>query len=215
MCMRDSCAGTPACHSFGMQLCWWAAGHVGGSHLCLRYGLPIWALSLAIVIPVAYMVPFGFIFAMSVLPAGVNLVSELLASWLLPGRPLPVMMFKTIAQQTTTFGLLFSQDQKLGHYMKIPPREVFFIQITSVVVNSIMQILAKDFLRDHIDGLCDPNQPQRFSCPTVNIFYTASIIWGAIALNEVSDPTHPTFRSFTVFSSAPSSLSSLGIFHVN
>ncbi|KAJ1027648.1 hypothetical protein NDA16_002032 [Ustilago loliicola] len=143
-------------------------------------GLPIWALCLAILIPVAYMLPFGFIFAMSGLPAGVNLVSELLASWLLPGKPLPVMMFKTISQQTTTFGLLFSQDQKLAHYMKIAPHNIFFVQILSIVVNSMVQILAKDYLRDHVEGLCDPNQPQRFTCPTVNIFYTASIIWGAI-----------------------------------
>ncbi|KAJ1035190.1 hypothetical protein NDA18_000786 [Ustilago nuda] len=154
-------------------------------------GLPIWALCLAILIPVAYMLPFGFIFAMSGLPAGVNLVSELLASWLLPGKPLPVMMFKTISQQTTTFGLLFSQDQKLAHYMKIAPRNIFFVQILSITVNSIVQILAKDYLRDHIEGLCDPNQPQRFTCPTVNIFYTASIIWGAIGVERSFGPGSP------------------------
>lgn len=154
--------------------------------LCAAYstGLPIWALCLAILIPVAYMLPFGFIFAMSGLPAGVNLVSELLASWLIPGKPLPVMMFKTISQQTTTFGLLFAQDQKLAHYMKIAPREIFCVQLLSIFVNSVVQILAKNYLRDHIEGLCDPNQPQRFTCPTVNIFYTASIIWGAIGLER-------------------------------
>lgn len=154
-------------------------------------GLPIWALCLAILIPVAYMLPFGFIFAMSGLPAGVNLVSELLASWLLPGKPLPVMLFKTISQQTTTFGLLFSQDQKLAHYMKIAPRNIFFVQVLSIVVNSIVQILAKDYLRDHIVGLCDPNQPQRFTCPTVNIFYTASIVWGAIGVERSFGPGSP------------------------
>lgn len=143
------------------------------------------------------MLPFGFIFAMSGLPAGVNLVSEMLASWILPGKPLPVMMFKTIRQQTTTFGLLFAQDQKLGHYMKIAPREIFCIQVLSIVVNSVMQIMAKNYLRDHVRGICDPTQPKRFTCPGVNIFYTASIIWGAIGVERSSARARPTRASST------------------
>lgn len=177
---------------------WWyvvvlIAGLVMSVLLTTAYntGLPVWALGLAILIPLVYMLPFGFIFAMSGLPAGVNLVSELLASWLLPGKPLPVMMFKTVSQQTTTFGLLFAQDQKLAHYMKVAPREIFFVQVFSILVNSTMQILAKDYLRDHIQDLCDPNQPQRFTCPTVNIFYTASIIWGAIGVERSFGPKSP------------------------
>lgn len=147
-------------------------------------GLPIWALMLAILIPVAYLLPFGLIFAISSLPAGTNLVAELLASWLLPGKPLPVMMFKTVSQQTTTFSLLFAQDQKLGNYMKIGPRSVFLVQITSIIVSSAVQIVTKDFLRSRIKDLCDPNQAQRFTCPTVNIFFTASVIWGAIGVER-------------------------------
>lgn len=147
-------------------------------------GLPMGMLCLAILIPVAYMLPFGFMFAMSGLPAGVNLVSELVASWLLPGKPLPVMMFKTTSQQCVTFGLLFAQDLKLSWYMKLAPRETLLVQLLSIAVNSVVQILAKNYVRDHIAGLCDPNQPQRFSCPTVNIFYTASIIWGAIGVKR-------------------------------
>ncbi|SNX82054.1 related to oligopeptide transporter [Melanopsichium pennsylvanicum] len=171
-----------------------------------RTGLPIWALCLAILIPVAYMLPFGFIFAMSGLPAGVNLVSELLASWLLPGKPLPVMLFKTVSQQTTTFGLLFAQDLKLGHYMKIAPRSIFWVQLLSIVVNSIIQILAKNYLRDHVQGLCDENQPQRFTCPTVNIFYTASVIWGAIGVERSfgrRSPYHSLFYGLVVGAALP------------
>ncbi|CBQ71114.1 related to oligopeptide transporter [Sporisorium reilianum SRZ2] len=153
--------------------------------------LPIWALGLAVLVPAAYMLPFGFIFAMSGLPAAVNLVSEILASWLLPGRPLPVMMFKTVSQQTLTFGLLFSQDQKLGHYMKIAPRQIFFVQILSILVNSFMQILAKNYLRDHIPDVCDPAQPQHFVCEPVQIFHTASIIWGAIGVERSFGPKSP------------------------
>ncbi|KAJ9478802.1 putative Oligopeptide transporter 1 (putative) [Pseudozyma hubeiensis] len=168
--------------------------------------LPIWALGLAFLLSAAYLVPFGFIFAMSGLPAAVNLVSELLASWLIPGKPLPVMMFKTISQQTTTFGLLFAQDQKLAHYMKVAPRNIFFIQVLSIFVNSVMQIVAKDFLRDRIQGVCDPNQPQRFTCPTVNIFYTASIIWGAIGVERSfgpKSPYHPLFYGLVVGATVP------------
>lgn len=177
---------------------WWygvvlAAGLGMSVFLTAAYSthLPIWALGLAVLVPAAYMLPFGFIFAMSGLPAAVNLVSEILASWLLPGKPLPVMMFKTVSQQTLTFGLLFSQDQKLGHYMKIAPRQIFFVQILSILVNSVIQILAKNYLRDHIPDVCDPAQAQKFVCPSVVIFYTASIIWGAIGVERSFGPKSP------------------------
>ncbi|TKY86047.1 hypothetical protein EX895_004872 [Sporisorium graminicola] len=176
---------------------WFAVVLVGGLGmlvlLTVAYSthLPIWALGLAVLVPAAYMLPFGFIFAMSGLPAAVNLVSEILASWLLPGRPLPVMMFKTVSQQTLTFGLLFSQDQKLGHYMKIAPRQIFFVQVLSILVNSFIQISAKNYLRDHIQDVCDPAQAQHFTCEPVQIFHTASIIWGAIGVERSFGPKSP------------------------
>ncbi|PWZ01485.1 LOW QUALITY PROTEIN: OPT oligopeptide transporter [Testicularia cyperi] len=138
--------------------------------------LPVLAVLLALLIPAVYMLPFGFIFAMSGLPAGVNLLSEVMVSYLLPGKPMPVMMFKTLSQQTMTSGL----DQKLGHYMKIPPRAIFWIQSTSIIINSFIQVAAKNFMRDHINGLCMPNQEDKFTCPATRIFYTASVIWGVI-----------------------------------
>lgn len=157
-------------------------------------GLPMWAVLVSILIPAVYMLPFGFIYAMSGLPMGVNLLSELVASYLLPGKPMPVMMFKTISQQTLTFALLLAEDQKIGHYMKIPPRSVFLVQVLSIMINSVIQILAKNFLRDRITGLCESDQKDQFNCPTVTIFYTASVIWGAIGAER-------TFGARSMYSS--------------
>ncbi|EST05900.1 Oligopeptide transporter, OPT superfamily [Kalmanozyma brasiliensis GHG001] len=181
----------------GVPLLWHAVLLIAGlaMSVCLATaygtGLPIWALCLAILIPIIYIIPLGFIFATSGYPPGVNLVSELLASWVLPGRPLPVMMFKAIGQQTLSFALLFAQDQKLAHYMKVAPQPIFLVQVLSILVNSVVQMLTKNFMRDHIVDLCDPDQPQYFTCPGVNLFYTASVLWGAIGVERSFGPTSP------------------------
>lgn len=71
---------------------------------------------------------------------GLNVITELIIGYALPGRPIAMMMFKTWGYITMAQGkilhnlpnllsinysssaLNFTSDFKLGHYMKVPPR---------------------------------------------------------------------------------------------
>jgi len=48
-----------------------------------------------------------------------------------PGRPLANVSFKTYGYISMSQAIMFLQDFKLGHYMKIPPRSMFIVQVTS------------------------------------------------------------------------------------
>ena len=51
---------------------------------------------------------------------GLNVITELIIGYALPGKPIAMMMFKTFGYITMTQALQFTSDFKLGHYMKVP-----------------------------------------------------------------------------------------------
>ncbi|EPQ27337.1 uncharacterized protein PFL1_05259 [Pseudozyma flocculosa PF-1] len=143
-------------------------------------GMPVWALLISVLIPTVYILPIGFVYAMTGQAIGTNLIAEFAAGYLMPGRPLPNMIFKAFALQGLLGGLVFVQDLKLGHYMKIPPRLTFAAQLMGTVLAAFVQLGVKEWMFSNISNICDPSEPHRFTCPHISVFYTASLIWGVI-----------------------------------
>lgn len=46
-----------------------------------------------------------------------------------PGRPIANVCFKTYGYMSMAQAISFLSDFKLGHYMKIPPRSMFLVQV--------------------------------------------------------------------------------------
>lgn len=46
-----------------------------------------------------------------------------------PGRPLANVVFKTYGDKSMWQAIQFLSDFKLGHYMKIPPKSMFIVQV--------------------------------------------------------------------------------------
>lgn len=100
--------------------------------------MPVWAFVLALVrlvlptssydsshvaqqiISFVYIIPIGMIQAITNQQVGLNVITELVIGYALPGRPIAMMMFKTWGYITMAQALSFTSDFKLGHYMKIP-----------------------------------------------------------------------------------------------
>jgi len=76
--------------------------------------------------------------------------------------------------------LAFTQDLKLGHYMKVAPRATFVAQAVATILSSLVQIGVKEWMFAHIPGLCEHNQPNKLTCPANSVFFSASAIWGLI-----------------------------------
>ncbi|GAA6064754.1 hypothetical protein JCM10212_002673 [Sporobolomyces blumeae] len=141
---------------------------------------PVWAIVIAILIGCAYLVPGGVVYALTSQQISINLIVELIAGYMFPGQAIANMAFKTYAGQTLITGLLFVQDLKLGHYMKIPPRATFTVQIVATAVTAFVQVGVKRWLVGVVPDLCDEQQAAFLTCPNARVFYSASIIWGLI-----------------------------------
>ena len=142
--------------------------------------MPVWALFLALVIAFLYIIPIGMIQAITNQQVGLNVITELIIGYALPGRPVAMMMFKTWGYISMFQALQFTSDFKLGHYMKVPPRPMFWGQVAATIIAGTVQLGVQAWMFQNINGLCDDDQPDGFICPGTTVFGTASIIWGVI-----------------------------------
>ncbi|KZS90265.1 OPT oligopeptide transporter [Sistotremastrum niveocremeum HHB9708] len=142
--------------------------------------MPVWAFVLALIIAFVYIIPIGMIQAITNQQVGLNVITELVIGYALPGRPIAMMMFKTWGYITMAQALTFASDFKLGHYMKVPPRPMFWGQVVATVIAGTVQLGVQAWMFTHIPDMCSPHQKNGFICPSTEVFGTASIIWGVI-----------------------------------
>ncbi|OAQ64683.1 small oligopeptide transporter, OPT family [Pochonia chlamydosporia 170] len=147
--------------------------------------LPWWAYIVCILIAIVFFIPIGMIQAITNQQPGLNVITEMIFGYMLPGRPVAMMLFKSWGYMTCFNGLNYVSDMKIGHYMKVPPRTMFAAQAFAVIWLSIVQICTYNFLIGNIDKICTDEQPQGLICPNALTFYNASVIWGVIGPRRV------------------------------
>lgn len=141
---------------------------------------PVWAFVLSLTIAFFYVVPIGMIQAITNQQIGLNVITELVVGYALPGKPIAMMMFKTWGYITMYQALTFTSDFKLGHYMKIPPRTMFWGQVIATAIAGTVQLGVQAWMFSNIPDICNPHQKDGFICPNTEVFGTASFIWGVI-----------------------------------
>nr|AGA20380.1 oligopeptide transporter 9 [Phanerodontia chrysosporium] len=149
--------------------------------------MPIWALIVALLIALVYVVPIGMIQAVTNRQVGLNVITELIIGYMLPGRPVAMMMFKTWGYITMSQAMVFTSDLKLGHYMKIPPRAMFICQVVATVIAGTTQLGVMSWMFSNIPDLCHAQQADLsgFTCANAEVFATASVVWGVIGPSRI------------------------------
>lgn len=147
--------------------------------------LPVWALVVALLLSLIFILPIGFIHAITNQTIGLNVLSELLIGYMLPGRPVAMMIFKTFSFISMNQALYFLGDLKLGHYMKVPPRIMFQAQIVATTISVVTVVLVQAWMFENIPDICTDTQSSRFICPGTSVFATASLIWGGIGPRRI------------------------------
>ncbi|KWU42677.1 OPT oligopeptide transporter [Rhodotorula sp. JG-1b] len=147
---------------------------------CWPTGMPAWALVVSLAMGLIYIVPAGYVYALTSYNLSINVIAELVGGYMMTDKPLANILFKIYTANVLNVGLFFAQDLKLGHYMKIPPRETFKVQVIAVVVTSFAQVGVKRWLISTVPTLCDADQSAQLTCPNARTMFSASVIWGLI-----------------------------------
>ncbi|KAF8552645.1 small oligopeptide transporter, partial [Imleria badia] len=149
---------------------------------------PVWAFCLSFAIAFFYAIPIGMIQAITNQQIDLVMVTQLIGGYALPGRPIAVMLFQGWGYITLTHALTFASDFKLGHYMKISPRPMFWAQVVATVAAGTVQLGVQAWMFTNIPDLCSPTQKDGFICPYTEAAGTGSIVWGVIGPMRMFSP---------------------------
>ncbi|KAG2213849.1 hypothetical protein INT47_001118 [Mucor saturninus] len=141
--------------------------------------MPWWALIIAVVLAFVWLLPIGIITAITSQSPTISMITEWVYGAIRPGHPIGNMIFKTYGYITVRQALLFAQDLKLGHYMKIPPRHMFSFQIVGTIIASFVSLGTTNYLMNSIPEVCT-RAAYPWTCPNAGLFGASSVIWGLI-----------------------------------
>ena len=169
---------------------------VVGIFVCEYYPvhLPWYGLLLALGICGTLFIPIGIVMAITNQQSSIYLICQLVCGALFPGRPVANMLFVTYGYISSAQGIKFSADLKLGHYMKIPPRILFNVQIVATIVASLSQIFVLNWMFANVPNICRPDASNGFICPLARVHFNGSILWGAIGPQKFFGP-YATYAS--------------------
>ncbi|KAI1001250.1 Glutathione transporter 1 [Podosphaera aphanis] len=166
-----------------------------GIFVCEYYPihLPWYGLLLALGICAVFFIPIGIIMAITNQQSSIFLICQLVCGTIFPGRPVANMIFVTYGYISSAQGIKFSADLKLGHYMKIPPRVLFSVQMVATIISSITQIFVLNWMFANVPEICTPKASNGFICPFARVHFNGSILWGAVGPKEFFGP-NATYR---------------------
>ncbi|CAN9190508.1 unnamed protein product [Alternaria alternata] len=150
--------------------------------------LPWYGLLLALGIGAVLFVPIGIVMAITNQQSSIYLICQLICGVVFPGRPVANMVFTTFGYISSTQGLKFASDLKLGHYMKIPPKILFKLQLSVTIVSSLTQIGVLNWMLNYIPGICTPQAINGFNCPIARVHFNGSILWGVVGPGKFFGP---------------------------
>lgn len=149
-------------------------------------GMPVWGLVLGLVLGALFAIPATFMAGVTTFTPPTNVIYELVAGFLWPGRPVPLLLFKALGIQTVSATVNFTRGLKLGHYMKVPPRDIFLVQALGLVLCCLVNAGMYAWVPS-----CD-------TCTFTTADYSASVIWGVIGPRRLFAAGAPYARQLWV-----------------
>ncbi|KAK0382933.1 hypothetical protein NLU13_8849 [Sarocladium strictum] len=144
-------------------------------------GVVFYGIALCIV----FVIPVGIIKAMTGIEVTLNVLAEFIGGSFADGNALAMNYFKSFGYVTCAHAVWFSNDLKLAHYVKIPPRQTFVAQAVAIFVGTMVCVGTLNFQMNHIDNVCTPDAQFKLTCPGVNTFFTASVLWGTVGPSRI------------------------------
>ncbi|KAG8944948.1 hypothetical protein FRC04_001300 [Tulasnella sp. 424] len=97
--------------------------------------IPVWSAFVVILVPIIWFLPVAIIFAMTTATIPLNAYVQAIPGLIFPGKPIATLMLKAVGLEIIKSGSVFAQDQKLSHYMKVPPRATLLAQAIAATLS--------------------------------------------------------------------------------
>ena len=156
---------------------------------------PVWTIFFVIGLNLVFLIPMTYLYAISGTTEGLNVLTELIVGYALPGHPEALMFVKAFGYNINGQADNYISDQKMGLYAKIPPRAMYRGQLMSAIITAFVAFGVVQFVDNDINGICTPDQSQHFNCENGSqIYFSSSVIWGAIGPKRIFDQIYPALK---------------------
>ncbi|CZT50608.1 related to sexual differentiation process protein isp4 [Rhynchosporium secalis] len=158
-----------------------ACAGIAGWETYTSVGVVFYGIFLCLI----FVVPIGIITAMTGVEVTLNVLAEFIGGSFVAGNALAMNYFKCFGYVTCANAIAFTNDLKLAHYVKIPPRHTFCAQLAATFVSTFVCIGVLNFQINQIKDVCTPDQVNKFTCPGINTFFTAAVLWGTLGPHKM------------------------------
>ncbi|KAH9478604.1 Oligopeptide transporter 1 [Psilocybe cubensis] len=143
--------------------------------------IPAWSIILFTILSWFVAIVLGFITATTGFSISIKYAIQIIAAFLHPGKPIPVMYANLFGNSTSFQTLYLLQDLKLGQYTKVPPRMTFFAQMAGSIIGSIFNFtMMKIIVTNNREVLKDPIGTRIWSGWVIQQYNSASVAMGAL-----------------------------------
>ncbi|KID94668.1 oligopeptide transporter protein, partial [Metarhizium majus ARSEF 297] len=156
---------------------------------------PVWTIFFVIGLNLVFLIPMSYLYAISGTTEGLNVVTELVVGYALPGRPEALMFVKAFGYNINGQADNYISDQKMGFYAKVPPRAMYRGQIMSAIITALVAYGVVQFADTQIPGICTPDQESKFNCANGSqVYFASSVVWGAIGPKRIFSQIYPAMK---------------------
>ncbi|KAI8829648.1 peptide transporter MTD1 [Chytriomyces cf. hyalinus JEL632] len=146
-----------------------------------KSGLDWYFFIIALCLSAFFIFLCGFISATTGFGINVQTIIQLIGGFIKPGNPVSNMYFTLYGYNATSQANAMLADLKLGQYMKIPPRCVFFAQLFGATVGSIFNyMITVSIMTQQSEILLSANGSPQWSGQNIQGFNTLAVSWGAL-----------------------------------
>ncbi|XBI82040.1 hypothetical protein VPH35_090821 [Triticum aestivum] len=150
--------------------------------------LPYWGVLLACLLVLTLVPPLAALRATACQQPPLSLFAHIIIGYFYPGRPLANMVFNLYSTWCIEYTLGTLASFKLGIYMKIPPRELFFAQVIGTFLATTSDFVVTWWLFSTVKDLCRTELLPRgspWTCPSTRMIYNEMVVWGLIGPRQM------------------------------
>ncbi|PVU94517.1 hypothetical protein BB561_002502 [Smittium simulii] len=170
---------------------WWSFLLIAVSTTCGLIGCQIiggevtWYIYIfSIAIGITFFFPVAIVYAVSTIKAQLAIIPQAFVGYIYPGRPMGNLAGRTFSETVLWQAVQSAENFKIGHYMKLPPKYIFFIQIFGTFLSVVISIITVKFTASLDPDLC-MDYSKSWNCAKIKTVFSSSSIWGLFGPSEL------------------------------
>ncbi|CAK9278772.1 unnamed protein product [Sphagnum jensenii] len=147
------------------------------------FQLPWWGVLVCMFLNLFFTLPIGVIAATTNRSTGIGPLCDIVTGFMFPGYPIANVCFRLYSSEAIVQGLAYLRCSKLGHYMKIAPRELLAVLLCGALLGGLVNLACAYWLFESVENMCV--ESGAWSCPITSNTFSVITLWGLVGSSRL------------------------------